>query len=227
MYIKSSSYSQVILVIVSSSRSTGPSLWFSFPVLRLFSCHMTTYLLPACCLHRGFFVVAVLFLFFFLSGFDINVISFAVTEGLLQHLGWYQCGWVLVLYPGEVKCTRISSQISTLIVRMSIQGSSGGTSIPRATAAAGVQKPCHPLRTSTCTGRAVRCPPVRRARGGADTGVDVWSDANRHLLTLHSLDHLNSRGWQGKWASLGYKSPNLDWLEFVSGPAGWHERARH
>ncbi len=57
--------------------------------------------------------------------------------------------------------------------------------------------------------------PFHRAEG-------VWSDANRHLLTLHSLDHLNSRGWQGKWASLGYKSPNLDWLSLS---AGWHERA--
>ncbi len=82
-----------------------------------------------------------------------------------------------LIYPGEVKCTRISSQISALIVRMSIQGSSGGTSIPRATAAAGVQKPCHPLRTSTCAGRAVRCPPtpVHRARGSDLMRTDISS----------------------------------------------------
>lgn len=59
---------------------------------------------------------------------------------------------------------------------------------------------------------------AERGGGGiADTGVDVWSDANRHLLTLHSLDHLNSWGWQGKWASLDYKSPNLDWLSLCPG----------
>ncbi len=98
-------------------------------------------------------------------------------------------------------------QISAVIVRMSIHGSSDGTSIPRETAAQPQNKY---LRWQSCP-----LPPP-------PTHTHIWSDANRHLLTLHSLDHLNSRGWQGKWASLGYKSPNLDWLSLS---AGWHERA--
>lgn len=62
------------------------------------------------------------------------------------------------------------------------------------------------------------CPPPHPSseRAGRGQTADLMrADVSSHFTVWITS---NSLGWQGKWASLGYKSPNLDWLSLSPGP---------